>query len=48
LPIKQSLSHQTVPSIDRKNCNDRGCQIWVNVDIFYGHVEYFRDIWDIL
>jgi hypothetical protein len=21
---------------------------WVNVDIFYGHREYFTDIWDIL
>jgi hypothetical protein len=21
---------------------------WENVDIFYGHLEYFMDIWDIL
>jgi hypothetical protein len=21
---------------------------WENVDIFYGHLEYFTDIWDIL
>jgi hypothetical protein len=21
---------------------------WENVDIFYGHLEYFKDIWEIL
>jgi hypothetical protein len=39
-------------SFQTKNSNldklRRALHRWENVDIFYGHLEYFSDIWDIL